>query len=83
MRWRKRGAIASFATNWKLDRASRSTKHLIELAEDIEKRGVELRSLKEQIDTASARGAASVAVTKCNKLKSIDMYRFQASIFVK
>ncbi|MGB7485412.1 MAG: recombinase family protein [Phormidesmis sp.] len=41
---------------WKLDRASRSTKQLIELAEDLEKRGVELRSLKEQIDTASAMG---------------------------
>ena len=41
---------------WKLDRASRSTKHLIELAEDLEKRSVELRSLKEQIDTASAMG---------------------------
>lgn len=41
---------------WKLDRASRSTKQLIELAEDLEKRGVELKSLKEQIDTASAMG---------------------------
>ena len=41
---------------WKLDRASRSTKHLIELAEELERRGVELRSLKEQIDTASAMG---------------------------
>ena len=41
---------------WKLDRASRSTKHLIELAEKLEKRGVELRSLKEQIDTGSAMG---------------------------
>ena len=41
---------------WKLDRASRSTKHLIELAEDLEHRGIELRSLKEQIDTASAMG---------------------------
>jgi DNA invertase Pin-like site-specific DNA recombinase len=29
---------------------------LIELAEALEKRGVELRSLKEQIDTASAMG---------------------------
>ena len=41
---------------WKLDRASRSTKHLLELAEALEQRGVELRSLKEQIDTASAMG---------------------------
>ncbi|MEL7052752.1 MAG: recombinase family protein [Cyanobacteria bacterium J06588_5] len=41
---------------WRLDRASRSTKHLIELAEDFEKRGVELKSLKEQIDTSTAMG---------------------------
>ena len=41
---------------WKLDRASRSTKHLIVLAEDLKKQGVELKSLKEKIDTASAMG---------------------------
>lgn len=41
---------------WKLDRASRSTKHLIELAENLKKKGVELRSLKEQIDTSTAMG---------------------------
>lgn len=41
---------------WKLDRASRSTKHLIELAEDLKQRGVKLKSLKEQINTASAMG---------------------------
>ena len=41
---------------WRLDRASRSTKHLIELAEDLKKRGVELLSLKEKIDTSSAMG---------------------------
>lgn len=41
---------------WKLDRASRSTKHLIELAEKLEARGVDLRSLKEQIDTSTAMG---------------------------
>ncbi len=41
---------------WKLDCASRSTKHLIELAEDLKQRGVKLKSLKEQINTASAMG---------------------------
>ncbi|MEO1396030.1 MAG: recombinase family protein [Cyanobacteria bacterium J06634_5] len=39
-----------------MDRASRSTKHLIELAEDLKKRGVELKSMKEQIDTSTAMG---------------------------
>ncbi|MGD1864464.1 MAG: recombinase family protein [Phormidesmis sp.] len=41
---------------WKLDRASRSTKHLIELAEDLKERRVELLSLKEKIDTSTAMG---------------------------
>ena len=41
---------------WKLERASRATKHLIELAEDLKQRGVKLKSLKEQINTASAMG---------------------------
>ena len=39
--------------------------------------------LRANIPAGRSRGAASVAVTKCNKLKSIDIYRFQASIFVK
>ena len=33
--------------------------------------------------TRNNRGAASVAVTKCHKLKSIDIHRLQAFIFVK
>ncbi|PZO20897.1 MAG: invertase [Leptolyngbya foveolarum] len=41
---------------WKLDRAGRSTKHLIELSDKLEKRGIELRSLREQIDTSTAMG---------------------------
>ena len=41
---------------WKLDRASRSTKHLLELAEDLKQRGIKLKSLKEEINTASAMG---------------------------
>ena len=39
---------------WELDRASRSTKHLIELVEDLKKHDVELLRLKEQIDTETA-----------------------------
>ena len=40
---------------WKLDCASRST-HLLELAEDLKQRGIKLKSLKEEINTASAMG---------------------------
>src|SRR5437762_348765 len=36
---------------WKLDRAGRSLKHLIELLKDLQERGIEFLSLTEQIDT--------------------------------
>lgn len=41
---------------WRLDRLARSMKQLIETAEDLEKRGIGLRSLTEQIDTTTPTG---------------------------
>jgi DNA invertase Pin-like site-specific DNA recombinase len=41
---------------WKLDRLARSLKQLIETVEDLERRGVGLRSLTEAIDTTTAGG---------------------------
>lgn len=41
---------------WRLDRLGRSMKHLLELIEDLEDRGISLVSLNEQIDTTSANG---------------------------
>lgn len=41
---------------WRFDRASRSTRHLLELLDDFKKWGVDFVSLKEQIDTSSAAG---------------------------
>jgi len=41
---------------WKLDRLGRSTRHLIEVAEDLKDRGVELVSIKDNIDTSTAAG---------------------------
>ncbi|MEM8614395.1 MAG: recombinase family protein [Cyanobacteria bacterium P01_H01_bin.105] len=41
---------------WKLYRAGRSTKHLIEVSEFLEFKGVELRSIQDQIDTSTAMG---------------------------
>jgi DNA invertase Pin-like site-specific DNA recombinase len=41
---------------WKLDRLGRSTVHLIELIEELKKKGINLKSLNEPIDTTSASG---------------------------
>jgi DNA invertase Pin-like site-specific DNA recombinase len=41
---------------YKLDRISRSTKHLIELVELFEAKGVEFVSISDQIDTSTAMG---------------------------
>ena len=43
-------------TVWKMDRAARSVKHLIEIVEDLKARGVEFRSLNDAIDTTTAAG---------------------------
>ncbi|OJH18715.1 resolvase [Bacillus obstructivus] len=43
---------------YKLDRLSRSTKHLIELSEELEKRGIELISIQDKIDTTNGIGKA-------------------------
>lgn len=41
---------------WRLDRVGRSVAHLIEVVGDLERRGVALQSLTEQIDTRSPSG---------------------------
>jgi len=41
---------------WKLDRLARSMRQLIETVEDMQVRGIELRSLTESIDTATPGG---------------------------
>lgn len=41
---------------WKLDRAGRSLKHLIELLKNLQERGIEFISLTEQIDTTTPGG---------------------------
>jgi DNA invertase Pin-like site-specific DNA recombinase len=41
---------------WRLDRLGRSLKDLITLVEKLEKRGVALKSLQENIDTGSSCG---------------------------
>jgi DNA invertase Pin-like site-specific DNA recombinase len=41
---------------WRLDRLARSLRHLLDLAADLRARGVNLRSLHENLDTSSATG---------------------------
>ena len=41
---------------WRLDRLARSLRHLIDLSEDLQRRGIGLRSLTESIDTTSPSG---------------------------
>lgn len=43
-------------TVWRLDRLGRSLPHLLRVVEDLDARGVELRSLTESIDTTTAGG---------------------------
>ena len=41
---------------WRLDRAGRSLRHLIDITDDLQRRGVALRSLTEGIDTSTPTG---------------------------
>lgn len=41
---------------WKMDRAFRSLTHALNILEDLETRGIEFRSLTDQIDTTTAMG---------------------------
>jgi DNA invertase Pin-like site-specific DNA recombinase len=41
---------------WRLDRLARSVRNLIDISEDLQQRGVALRSLTENLDTGSASG---------------------------
>ncbi|BBY98347.1 recombinase family protein [Mycolicibacterium fallax] len=47
---------------WRLDRAARSLRNLLDLVELLSQRGVHLRSLTESIDTSSASGRLVLSV---------------------
>ena len=47
---------------WRLDRLARSTRHLLQVVEDLEKRQVAYRSLTETIDTSSPTGRLLLTV---------------------
>ena len=41
---------------WKLDRIARSLKHLLEIVAQLEERGIEFKSIQEQINTTTSHG---------------------------
>jgi len=47
---------------WKMDRAGRNTRGVLELVEDLTRRGVGLRSITEEIDTSGPMGKAILTV---------------------
>jgi DNA invertase Pin-like site-specific DNA recombinase len=47
---------------WKMDRAGRNTRGVLELVEDLTRRGVGLRSITEEIDTSGPMGKAVLTV---------------------
>jgi DNA invertase Pin-like site-specific DNA recombinase len=50
---------------FKLDRLARSTRQLIQTVDELEQRGIKLRSLTEQIDTQSPTGRFFLHVISC------------------
>ncbi|MBR0684262.1 recombinase family protein [Roseomonas eburnea] len=47
---------------WRLDRLGRSLKHLLDLAEKLQRRGIGLRSITESIDTSTPAGRFLFAI---------------------
>jgi DNA invertase Pin-like site-specific DNA recombinase len=47
---------------WKMDRAGRNTRGVLELVEDLTRRGIGLRSITEEIDTSGPMGKAILTV---------------------
>jgi DNA invertase Pin-like site-specific DNA recombinase len=60
---------------WKLDRLGRSLKHLVAWFEELDRRGVEFRSLTEHIDTTTAQGRFFFHVSAAFAQLSLDLTR--------
>jgi len=69
---------------WKLDRLSRSVKHLLDLVSELHKRGVQFKSLTDAIDTGTASGCFffHVKASLAEMERELIIERTQASLKV-
>lgn len=62
-------------TVWRFDRVFRSTRHLLELTDELRGRGVEFRSLRDNIDTSTASGRFFFTITAAVATLEADLVR--------
>lgn len=62
-------------TVWRFARVFRSTRHLLELTDDLRGRGVVFRSLREHIDTSTATGRFFFTITAAVATLEADLVR--------
>lgn len=62
-------------TVWRFDRLFRSTRHMLELVDDLEQRGIALRSLRDAIDTSTSTGRFFFTVTAAIAQLEADLIR--------
>lgn len=60
---------------WRLDRLARSLRHLIDLTEELNRRGVALKSLTESIDTSTPSGRFLTAILGALGQMEVEMIR--------
>lgn len=60
---------------WRLDRLARSTRHLLELTDELQRRGVAFRSLRDSIDTTTPTGRFFFTVTSALAELEADLTR--------
>lgn len=60
---------------WRLDRLARSTRHLLELTDELQRRGVAFRSLRDAIDTTTPTGRFFFTVTSALAELEADLTR--------
>ncbi len=67
---------------WKLDRLGRSMQHLVELAGELERRDINLRSITDNIDTTTAAGRFffNVMAALANMERDLIVERTQAGL---